>query len=121
MLTTKVPTSYVGITGIMNPADSLSIADSVPPNRNRRAMIGILVSQKSLLGLPNQWPNRYPKTNQVADLFLSHPAAFNVVHYNTDDSSTLAQQLFEVVQLAGPNLHGIQLNMAWPPDRKSVV
>ena len=115
MLTPKLTAPYVGITGIMNPTESRSIADAVPTNSKRQAMIGALVSQKSLRGRPNQWPNRYPKTDQVADLFLPHSAVFNVVHYNTDDPTTLCQQLSEVIQLAGPNLHGFQLNLPWPP------
>ena len=99
----------------MNPTDSLPIANAVPTNSKRKAMIGVLISQRSLRGCSNQWPNRYPKIDQVADLFLPHPAVFNVVHYNTDDPTSLCQQLSEVIQLAGPNLHGFQLNLPWPP------
>ena len=99
----------------MNPTESRFIANAVPTNSNRQAMIGALVSQKSMGGRPGRWPNRYPRTEQVADLFLPHPALLNVVHYNTDDPTTLCRQLSEVIQLAGPNLHGFQLNLTWPP------
>ncbi len=115
MLTPKSPVPYVGITGIMNSTESRFIAKSVPTNANRQAMIGVLISQKSMRGQPNQWPNRYPRVDQVADLFPPHPAVFNVVHYNTDDPDSLCQQLSDVIQLAGPNLHGFQLNLPWPP------
>ena len=115
MLTPDSRAPYVGITGIINPAESRLIANAVPTNAKRQAMIGALVSQTSMEGRPNQWPTRYPRTDQVADLFLPHPAVFNVVHYNTDDPTTLCRQLWDVVQLAGPNLHGFQLNLPWPP------
>lgn len=77
-------------------------------------MIGVLVSQKSLQGKSNQWPNRYPKLSDVPQLMPEHPMAFNVIHFNTDDPTTISYQLSKIVQVAGPDLHGIQLNMAWP-------
>lgn len=76
--------------------------------------MGVLVSSRSLRGEPNKWPNRYPDTRELAGIFTHNPATFNVIHYNTDQPATLSDQLEEVRRLAGPNLHGFQLNMAWP-------
>jgi hypothetical protein len=77
-------------------------------------MIGVLVSSKSLRGEPNQWPNRYPPIGQISGILSDHPAAFNVIHYHTDQPDSLFSQLLTVGELAGPRLHGFQLNVAWP-------
>jgi len=76
--------------------------------------MGVLVSSQSLRGEPNKWPNRYPNTRKIAGVFTHNPDTFNVIHYNTDQPATLSNQLTEVRRLAGPNLHGFQINMAWP-------
>jgi hypothetical protein len=39
----------------------------------------------------------------------------NLVHYNTDKPDTLCQQMVELTGLGGPDLHGYQLNIPWPP------
>jgi hypothetical protein len=77
-------------------------------------MIGVLASSKTLAGGTNKWPNRYPKVGDIASLFPLYPNAFNLIHYATDDRSTLADQLKELVRLGGQNLHGFQLNIRWP-------
>jgi hypothetical protein len=77
-------------------------------------MIGVLVSSKTLRGEPDRWPNRYPVIGDIAGIFSDHPAAFNVIHYSTDEPASLVEQLLTVGQWAGPKLHGFQLNMAWP-------
>ncbi|MDA0734900.1 MAG: hypothetical protein O2909_02920 [Chloroflexi bacterium] len=77
-------------------------------------MIGVLVSSNTLRGEPNQWPNRYAKKCDIAGIFTDHPDTFNVIHYNTNEPDSLLAQLLAVRHLAGPNLHGFQLNMAWP-------
>ena len=109
--------SYVGITGISTAEQSAALV-SVAASRLRRFMVGVLVSDASMEGRPDRWPRRYPAPASVADIFSDHPAAFNVVHYNTRDPSTLARQLTEIVQLVGSRLHGFQLNMAWPAPRQ---
>ena len=113
----KKPISYVGITGICAPEQSAALV-SIAAGMRRRLMIGVLVSDASMEGQPDRWPRRYPPPASAADIFSDHPAAFNVVHYNTHDPSTLARQLTEIVRLVGSRLHGFQLNMAWPAPRQ---
>lgn len=108
----RVP--YIGITGITSPADSDLIAQFLAGNSSRKVMIGVLVSAKTLRGEPDQWPNRYPALGDIAGIFSDRPAAFNVIHYGTDEPASLLDQLLTVAHLAGPELHGFQLNMSWP-------
>ena len=105
---------YVGITGIGTPAESAALVPIAVSQKQRRLMIGALVSSNSMAGKANRWPHRYPPPSNLAAIFSDHPASFNVVHYNTHQPSTLAGQLTEIAELAGGCLHGFQLNMAWP-------
>jgi len=114
MLFHKAHIPYIGITGIVTPAESKVITQMSLGNSARQIMIGVLVSSQSLWGEPHKLPNRYPNTHEIAGIFTHNPATFNVIHYNTDQPATLSDQLAEVRRLAGPNLHGFQLNMAWP-------
>ena len=62
----------------------------------------------------NKWPNRYPDPDKVAGIFPDHPLALNLVHYNTKTPEYLFDEMVAVTQIAGPNFHGFQLNIAWP-------
>lgn len=118
----KAHVSYIGITGIVSPAESDAIAQNVAVHSTRKIMIGVLVSSKTLRGQPNQWPNRYPRTGDIPGIFTDNPATFNVIHYNTNEPDTLADQIMAVRKMAGPNLHGLQLNIAWPdPDILALI
>ena len=114
MLFHKSRVPYIGITGITSPAESDLIARSWAGNSSRKVMIGVLVSSKTLRSEPDQWPNRYPALGDIAGIFSDHTAAFNVIHYSTDEPGSLLDQLLTVSHLCGPSLHGFQLNMAWP-------
>lgn len=78
-------------------------------------MIGALASLKTLRRLQNKRPNRYPKVENIAEIFPEHPQALNLIHYATDKPETLYTQLREITKLGGENMHGLQLNVAWPP------
>jgi phosphoribosylanthranilate isomerase len=80
----------------------------------RKLMVGVLVSSKTLAGQTNKYPNRYPKVERIAEIFQDHPAALNLIHYNTDEPETLSKQLRYIVEYSGLNLHGFQLNVVWP-------
>ncbi|OGC58182.1 hypothetical protein A3A70_00405 [candidate division WWE3 bacterium RIFCSPLOWO2_01_FULL_42_11] len=105
---------YVGITGFMSRAEVDAVLSEFPKTAARALMVGVLVSSKTLRGVPNKWPNRFPAVGNVAGIFPSHPQALNLIHYSTDDKASLHDQLVELVQLGGANLHGFQLNIAWP-------
>lgn len=114
---------YIGVTGFMEKREVESFLTAVSrpfftafPTSfpTRELMIGVLASQKTLLGQSHKRPNRYPSMERLGDIFVSHPAVLNLVHYNSKDMTTLVEQLREITYLAGPRLHGFQLNMAWP-------
>ena len=114
MLLRKKPIPYIGITGIVSPAETEVITQSSLGNSARKIMIGVLMSSQSLRGETNKWPIRYPNAREIAEVFTRNPASFNLIHYYTDQPETLADQLTAVRRIAGSNLHGFQLNMSWP-------
>jgi len=111
----KVP--YIGITGFMTSTEVGSVLNSFPANVKRKVMIGVLAGLKSLRGKTNKWPGRYPKVEEIKNIFIDHPAALNLIHYNTKEPDSLLAQLLVMTKLGGPNLHGFQLNMAWPSKK----
>jgi hypothetical protein len=50
-------------------------------------------------------------------IFVRHPKALNLVHFNTGKPSKLLDDMFYTLHLAGPDCHGLQLNIAWPSER----
>ena len=114
-MTEQKPKRYVGVTGITTQEQALAICNSAPADVSGLVMIGVLASEKtSFLGQVNKWPKRYPLTQNISGIFPNHHRALNLIHYNTKDASTLLRQLIRMTEIAGPNFHGFQLNMAWP-------
>lgn len=105
---------YVGITGFMSDAEVVKVLDAMP-DMGHALMVGVLVSEKTLNGLPNKHPNRYPRIGDIRGIFTDDPRVLNLVHYHTKSCAGLERQLDLLVELGGPSVHGIQLNMADPP------
>lgn len=116
--------SYIGVTGIMTRAESVSLFEAAKVyflHANRQLMIGTLASSKTLAGKPNRWPGRFPEIEDIADILFFDiwypPRLLNLIHYSTDEPDTLYQQMKEVTERGGLHLNGIQLNVCWPdPD-----
>lgn len=95
----------------------LHVLKVIPENTGRLIMVGVLASQKTIQGIPNGRPNRYPAALKISDIFPNDPRVINLIHYNTKEHDTLGYQLLAITELGGDNLHGLQLNIAWPsPD-----
>lgn len=129
---------YIGITGFMRSYEVKLILDTFVKSRpliknsfyqtlfqgenDRILMVGVLASVKTLYGKTNKWPNRYPKIEDIKNIFLCNPShLLNLVHYSTGHIETLYPQLALLTEIAGPNCDGFQLNIAWPDaDEMSV-
>ncbi len=114
------PVSYVGITGFKSSEEvssALSEVERISPESNRKLMVGVLMSSKTLAGMSNKWPNRYPVKEELPSVFVQHPRALGLVHYNTADPDDLLGQMWNVAKLCSmkyPAMSGFQLNVAWP-------
>jgi|SRR3989344_2275143 len=113
---------YIGITGLMTPQESrvlLRRFDMIFLDGSRQLQVGVLASSKTLSLQGNKYPNRYPRVAEIRGIFQEHHCAFNVLHYSTDEPETLRYQLMMLAnEIAGPFLHGLQLNIAWPEQRQ---
>lgn len=114
---------YIGITGFMSHQEVDAVLQSLPSNfgiangkQIRKLMVGMLVSGKTVKGIPNKWPNRYPTPDIIPSVFVDDPRVLNLVHYNTKetDPGLIVEEMCQIEELSGPYFHGFQLNMVWP-------
>lgn len=114
---------YIGITGFTSLAevvacnntfcDEVVVARGAVPT-NLKFMVGILVSSKTLAGLTNRWPNRYPSVKEVSEILsLRLPHLLRTIHYNTDDPATLDEQVDQIMSIAPLDIDALQLNIRW--------
>ena len=106
--------SYIGITGFADKEEVINVSRSLLPDMSRKLMVGVLVSNKTLNGGTNKYPNRYPKMDRIGQIFVNDSCFINMVHYYTDDQTSLCAQLEKVMSYIGEFCNGIQLNMSWP-------
>lgn len=120
------PLPYIGVTGFMTQEEVLAVVSGIPGHlvhlrvraeepemTPRKIMIGVLMTQATLKGLPNGKSRRYPKKETVAHIFSDDPRVMNVIHYHTHDMRTLSEQLRGMLSLSSA-IDGFQLNMRWP-------
>jgi phosphoribosylanthranilate isomerase len=108
---------YIGVTGFMSSEEVSAVLQGLPTKSPRKLMVGVLASSKTIQRIPNKWPNRYPNPEDIAGIFVRHPAVLNLVHFHTKESERLLEQMVEVTELGGENFHGFQLNLKWPNPR----
>lgn len=109
---------YIGITGFMSMFEVARVLDEVPSDSDRRLMVGVLASSKTLAGGTNKHPGRYPPRQSINLVFMDDPRTLNLIHYATDDKTTLAAQLGLLMDIGGDLLQGFQLNIAWPEPKQ---
>lgn len=104
--------SYVGITGFMSLAEVVHCNGvfcrakagthwMLRKDSGLKFMAGILVSSKTLAGGTNKYPNRYPSIRHVPEILsFDQPHLLRTIHYNTDDVSTIDDQVDQVMAIA---------------------
>ena len=80
----------------------------------RRLGVGVMTSHSVLHGIFSPWNDAFPRLNEIAGLLQKHLALFNVLHYADEYNRQVLENLLDLTPHAGPNLHAIQLDMAWP-------
>lgn len=112
---------YIGICDFPSGEQALKTAEffrelCASHRLDRKLMVGVMMSFKTLTGLPSKWTRAWPGNEDVADIFIDHPAVLNTLHYADYDCNTSAWHLLEAAKFGGPRLQSIQLDMIWPPD-----
>jgi len=111
---------YIGITDFMFPRQArimLELFETLSLGIHHKLMVGVMMSRKTLNGLPTSWSNVFPATDDVAGVFMPHRLAFNTIHYADYEGLDFADNLIRVVAYGGKNLYAIQLDMTWPDPR----
>jgi len=106
--------AYIGVTGFMLAEEVHQALSVLPENSDRLLMVGVLASSKTLVGEKNKFPNRYPEVDVIAKIFPKSDKVLNLIHYNTKDMETLAEQMIKMTNIAGENFNGLQLNIKLP-------
>ncbi len=110
---------YIGITDFTS-AEQVRRILRIPydkvmdPKMDHVLGVGVMMSYKTLRGLPTRWANAFPPKETIAGIFIDSPGVYNVLHYADYDNVSTAGEFAEVVECGGPNLNAIQLDMVWP-------
>ena len=105
---------YIGITGFTTREQVQQMLAHVTTNAQQALMVGVLASSKTLNGEKNSFPVRFPRVEDISNIFTADERVLNVIHYATRAPEALFAQMKELVALAGENLDGFQLNICWP-------
>lgn len=108
--------AYVGVSGVMSRAE-VEAALAAFHRCGRQLMVGVLASEKTVAGLANRYPRRYPKREDIAAIFSDDPHCLNLVHVAVDDTDGVPMALEACMAVGGPHCHGLQLNLRWPTSR----
>jgi hypothetical protein len=76
--------------------------------------VGVMMSYKTLHGLPTKWANAFPKNQDIADIFINSANVFNVLHYADYNNDSCGMDYAVGLSWCGANVHAIQFDMIWP-------
>lgn len=112
---------YIGVAGFSSAQEIHEAVLAVPQNNKWPLAIGILTSAKTINGIPNKYPHRYPKVENIPTMVrearaLAKDSGRNVMyvlHYSTDTLDHFDQQIrsvghwvvtagFDAVQINAP-------------------
>lgn len=115
-MTEKNP-SYIGVTGFGTRDEVLQTIAAVPTKQRRKLGVGVLVDSRTFSGDRRiKFPVRYPKLDDVEDIFVKDSRVLNIIHlYNENtDPTTLGDLMNLTANKAGKYLSGFQINNPWP-------
>ena len=115
---------YIGVSGIMHHDEALATIAAwrdawaaVGREPTHDLMLGVLVSTKTLAGIPNKYPLRYPPADRIAGIFPDAPGVLNLLHLALDLPDIWNPRIeMAAVKAMGPRCHGMQINIATPTD-----
>ncbi len=117
------PRPYIGICDfetseqIMHFSKMMSARSSLLSDR--LMMAGVMISRKTLNGIPSKWAAVWPPKEKLCDIFARHHRALNCLHYADFDGKDVLVNLILACTFGGPNLDALQIDMIWP-DREAL-
>lgn len=81
---------------------------------DRMLHVGVMMSRKTLLGLPTKWTKAFPTNVEIADI-LSVPETYNCLHYaDYEQDPDFHRNLRQAIAFGGDGMNALQLDMIWP-------
>ena len=108
---------YIGITDFRTVDQvwaMLKVMDDNLGDKARRLMVGVMMSYRTLHGLPTRWTDAFPRNEEIAEIFTDHPRSYNALHFADYKSDVQIEDLRRAIDLCGQHLHAIQFDMIWP-------
>lgn len=87
--------------------------ESLNPIKHK-LMVGLMISYKTLNNIPSKWSSVWVPKENIKDIFIDHPLAYDALHYADYDGKTEAKHLVSAIKYGGENIHSLQLDMIWP-------
>jgi hypothetical protein len=82
---------------------------------NRKLMVGVMMSFKTLNDWPTKWAEVWPKKEAVKNIFIDHPLVFNTLRYQDYGTNINLWYMIEAASTyGGEYLHAVQFDMIWP-------
>ncbi len=115
-------TPYIGITNFTSGQQvnkmMAVLAEHLPQHLTHQLHVGVMMSWKTLHGIPSRWSQVFPAKERLAGIFWSS-LAYNCLHYaDMDNNPGLANSLTEALSWCGDTIHAIQLDMIWPDPQE---
>lgn len=109
---------YIGITDFTDFGQVQQMlkvfAAHLPRGSERKLHVGVMMSYKTLHGVPSKWQNVFPPKERIASIFSSDET-YNCLHYvDYDNNPDLWESLAEAISYGGIGIHALQLDMIWP-------
>lgn len=81
--------------------------------------VGVMMSYKTLNGLPTKWSTALPPKERVENIFVSDGRSsdywlFNTLHYADFKGIDVLNNLLKATGFGGKNMNALQLDMVWP-------
>lgn len=106
---------YISITDFMGPQQVHVMRDVLKNTGSSHKLgVGVMMSYKTLHGLPTKWTNAFPKNQDIADIFLHNADVFNVLHYADYNGESTGLDYVAGLSWCGINVDAIQFDMIWP-------
>ena len=116
---------YVGISDFIDPAQVAEATIAMFKHRSEFTKhvlhVGVMMSLDTFNGIPCRYPGIFPKSYHVSDIFCvasdEDALIYNCLHWLDISCDTKSDQLVAMLDLCGPYLHSLQLDMKWPDPK----
>lgn len=132
-----MPKSYIGITDFTTYGETVAAQEDFRrcggTTSGRLLHVGVMMSRKTLKGLPSKWSKIFPKNRDIANIFVKDEHTLNVLHYADYDGVDVAKNLAKATEWGYSEMDALQLDMIWPdpaviknyrldyPDKKIIL